>query len=435
MNHNSPADVSARLFAEACRVLPGGVNSPVRAFRAVGGHPRFIVRAEGCRLFDADGRAFIDYIGGYGPLILGHAHPRVLAALERAVRDGVCFGAPTPLETRLADEIVQRVPSIERVRMVNSGTEAVMSALRLARAATNRDIIIKFNGCYHGHADAMLVAAGSGVSTLGLPNSPGVTSGAVRDTLTAEYNDLAYVADMLAVRGGDVAAVIVEPVAGNMGVVLPQPGFLEGLRELTRRHGALLIFDEVMTGFRLGPAGAQGVYGVTPDLTTLGKIIGGGLPVGAYGGRADLMDRVAPQGAVYQAGTLSGNPLAMVAGLATLNELDADAYTRLESQARRLADGLTIAIEDAATDAVVSRSGSMVTVFFHREMPIKLPQVQASDHNRFGRVFHGLLNRGIHLPPSGYEAWFVSLAHNEQELSATISAFRESLAEKPHPLD
>jgi glutamate-1-semialdehyde 2,1-aminomutase len=308
MNHNSPADVSARLFAEACRVLPGGVNSPVRAFRAVGGHPRFIVRAEGCRLFDADGRAFIDYIGGYGPLILGHAHPRVLAALERAVRDGVCFGAPTPLETRLADEIVQRVPSIERVRMVNSGTEAVMSALRLARAATNRDIIIKFNGCYHGHADAMLVAAGSGVSTLGLPNSPGVTSGAVRDTLTAEYNDLAYVADMLAVRGGDVAAVIVEPVAGNMGVVLPQPGFLEGLRELTRRHGALLIFDEVMTGFRLGPAGAQGVYGVTPDLTTLGKIIGGGLPVGAYGGRADLMDRVAPQGAVYQAGTLSGNP-------------------------------------------------------------------------------------------------------------------------------
>jgi glutamate-1-semialdehyde 2,1-aminomutase len=435
MNHNSPADVSARLFAEACRVLPGGVNSPVRAFRAVGGHPRFIVRAEGCRLFDADGRAFIDYIGGYGPLILGHAHPRVLAALERAVRDGVCFGAPTPLETRLADEIVQRVPSIERVRMVNSGTEAVMSALRLARAATNRDIIIKFNGCYHGHADAMLVAAGSGVSTLGLPNSPGVTSGAVRDTLTAEYNDLAYVADMLAVRGGDVAAVIVEPVAGNMGVVLPQPGFLEGLRELTRRHGALLIFDEVMTGFRLGPAGAQGVYGVTPDLTTLGKIIGGGLPVGAYGGRADLMDRVAPQGAVYQAGTLSGNPLAMVAGLATLNELDADAYTRLELQARRLADGLTIAIEDAATDAVVSRSGSMVTVFFHREMPINLPQVQASDHNRFGRVFHGLLNRGIHLPPSGYEAWFVSLAHNEQELSATISAFRESLAEKPHPLD
>ncbi len=420
-------DGSQAMFARAGAVMPGGVNSPVRAFRAVGGTPRFIARAAGARLFDVDGRSYIDYIGSWGAAIAGHARPEVVEAVSAAARGGTSFGTPSPLEVELAEEIVRRVASVEQIRVVNSGTEAVMSAVRLARAATGRERIVKFAGGYHGHVDALLVRAGSGAATLGLPDSPGVPRGAVETTHLARYNDLASVEAVFDRFGREIAAVIVEPVAGNMGVVPPAEGFLDGLRELTERSGALLIFDEVMTGFRVAAGGAQSIYGVRPDLTTFGKVIGGGLPVGAYGGRADLMSMVAPAGPVYQAGTLSGNPLAMAAGLATLRCLDDEAYERLERQSASLATGLSEALGAAGVGAVVQRVGSMLTVFFGVPAVRDMEQAAAADHARFGRFFHALLDRGVHLPPSGYEAWFVSLAHDSEVIAETLAHIRDAL--------
>jgi glutamate-1-semialdehyde 2,1-aminomutase len=400
---------SAELMARAERLFPGGVNSPVRAFGAVGGVPRVIERASGARMWDVDGNELIDYIGSWGPMILGHAHPAVIAAVMEAVARGTSFGAPNPGEVALAEEIVGAMPSIERLRFVSSGTEAAMSAVRLARAFTGRDQIIKMAGGYHGHADALLVRAGSGAS--GIPASAGVTTGAAADTLVVSYNDLDAPTELLA--HGDVAAVIVEPVAANMGVVLPEPGYLEGLRRLTALHGALLIFDEVITGFRLGRGGAQQHYGITPDLTVLGKIIGGGLPVGAYGGSARIMRLVAPLGPVYQAGTLSGNPLAMAAGLATLRALTPSVYQRLEETGAVLEAGLTDAAASAAVPVRLARAGSLLTVFFE-------------DDACFARFFHAMLDAGVMLPPSQQEAWFVSAAHGPAELDATLDAARRA---------
>ncbi len=407
--------------------MPGGVNSPVRAFGQVGGTPPFIHRAQGCRLFDVDGRSYVDYIGSWGPMIAGHAHPVVREALEQALRAGTSFGTPSPLEVELAREIVSRVPSIEKVRMVNSGTEAVMSALRLARAATGRSKIVKFEGCYHGHADALLVKAGSGVATLGLPDSPGVTSGATEDTLIARFNDLGSVETCFEAPGSEIAAVIVEPVAGNMGVVPPQPGFLEGLRTITRDHSSLLIFDEVMTGFRVARGGAQELYGVLPDMTTLGKVIGGGLPVGAYAGSSEVMDQVAPTGPVYQAGTLSGNPLAMAAGLATLRLLDDQAYSRLERQSVKLERGLARLLERAKIGASLQRVGSMMTLFFGPDRVGNFADARAADHRQFSEFFQAMLAQGVHLPPSGYEAWFVSLAHHDDDINFTLECAERAL--------
>jgi glutamate-1-semialdehyde 2,1-aminomutase len=409
--------------------MPGGVNSPVRAFRSVGGTPRFIHAARGCWLLDVDGREYIDYIGSWGAMIAGHGAPEVVAAVSDALKRGTSFGTPAPLEIALAEEIVGRVATVQKVRMVNSGTEAVMSAIRLARAATGREKIVKFAGCYHGHADALLVKAGSGVATLGLPDSPGVPRGTVESSLVAAYNDLDSVGALFERHGAEIAAVIVEPVAGNMGVVPPQPGFLEGLRDLTGRAGALLIFDEVMTGFRVARGGAQALYRIRPDLSVFGKIIGGGLPVGAYGGPAELMDLIAPAGPVYQAGTLSGNPLAMAAGLATLRLLTPAAYGILEERAARLEAGLRDALTGAGVPGVVQRVGSMLTVFFEVQRVMSFAEAASADHARFARFFHGMLERGCHLPPSGYEAWFVSLAHDAAAIDATIEAARDSLCE------
>lgn len=419
---------SESLFQRARRVLPGGVNSPVRAFNAVGGTPRFIASAHGCTLVDVDGREYIDYIGSWGPMIAGHAHPHVIEAIERAARLGTSFGTPSPAEVTLAEEIVRRVPSVGKLRFVNSGTEATMSAVRLARAATKRDVIIKFAGDYHGHADYFLIKAGSGAATLGIPNSPGVTQGAAGDTRNARYNDLDSVAEIFEAEPNRVAAIIVEPVAGNMGVVPPVTGFLAGLRTLCNEHNSLLIFDEVMTGFRVHKAGAQGLYNVTPDLSTFGKVIGGGLPVGAYGGRADLMSMIAPEGPVYQAGTLSGNPLAMAAGIATLELLDNDAYARLERMSALLEDELTDACEEAEVPAVIQRVGSMLTLFFSEKPVLNADDASAADHKRFARFFSRMLEHGVHLPPSGYEAWFVSLAHDEHAVHKTAEAARKALA-------
>jgi glutamate-1-semialdehyde 2,1-aminomutase len=419
---------SEELFIRAQRVLPGGVNSPVRAFKGVGGTPPFIVSAKGAVLTDADGRDYLDYIGSWGPMIVGHAHPHVVKALEKAIQRGTSFGTPSPYEVELAEEIVRRVPSVEKVRMVCSGTEATMSAVRLARAATGRDVIIKFAGDYHGHADYFLIKAGSGAATLGIPNSPGVTPGAAADTRNAVYNDLESVEAILKTDKDRVAAIIVEPVAGNMGVVPPGAGFLSGLRELCDRYGALLIFDEVMTGFRVSKCGAEGLYNVRPDLSTFGKVIGGGLPVGAYGGRADLMNQIAPQGPVYQAGTLSGNPLAMTAGLATLELLDDDAYAQLEKVSASLEAGLTTACAEAKVPAVVQRVGSMITLFFSAKPVRNADDASAADHARFARFFTSMLAQGIHLPPSGYEAWFLSLAHDEAAIQRTVEAARTALA-------
>jgi glutamate-1-semialdehyde 2,1-aminomutase len=420
---------SETLFARARNCIPGGVNSPVRAFRAVGGTPRFIARGEGPYLYDVDGNRYIDYVCSWGALLFGHGFSPVREALLEAMGRGISYGAPTEAEVELAELICRLVPSIEKVRLVNSGTEATMSAVRLARACTGRPHIVKFEGCYHGHADSFLIGAGSGALTLGVPSSPGVTPGAARDTLLAPYNDLEAVEALFAAHGGQIAAVIVEPVAGNMGCVLPRPGFLEGLRRLCDRHGALLIFDEVMTGFRLAPGGAQERYGVIPDLTTLGKILGGGLPIGAYGGRRELMDQVAPEGPVYQAGTLSGNPLAVAAGKAMLGSILADPglYDRLEEQAGMFEAELRARFARFGEPVWINRAGSMLGIFFSAEPVVDYRSATGSDTRRFARLFHALLHEGVYLPPSPFEAFFLSTAHTEAVLEATLEAVSRAL--------
>jgi glutamate-1-semialdehyde 2,1-aminomutase len=414
---------SQSLYTEAQQYMPGGVNSPVRAFRAVGGEPLFIARGEGPYIYDADGQRYIDYVLSWGPLILGHAHPQVVSALREAAERGTSYGAPTALETDLAKRVVEAVPSMEMVRFVNSGTEATMSALRLARAYTGRSKIIKFEGCYHGHADFLLVRAGSGVTTLGLPDSAGVPESTARDTLIAPYNDLQALDRLFSENRAEIAALIVEPVAGNMGVIPPEPGFLEGLRSVTGAQGALLIFDEVITGFRVAYGGAQALYGVTPDLTCLGKVIGGGLPVGAYGGRKQIMEMVAPLGPVYQAGTLSGNPLAMTAGIETLKVLaEAGAYKRLEEKSARLADGLRAATEGARVPIFQTRVGSMFCTFFSAERVVDYTSAKRSDTDRYTVFFRAMLASGVYLAPSQFEAGFLSLAHSDQDIERTIEA-------------
>jgi len=412
---------SKTLFVRAKKLIPGGVNSPVRAGKAVGVDPPFIARAKGCHLWDVDQRRYIDYVCSWGPMILGHAHPNVVKALERRVAKGTSYGAPTPLEVEMAQLITEMVPSIEMVRMVNSGTEATMSAIRLARGYTGRDRIIKFEGCYHGHADSLLVSAGSGVATLGIPGCPGVPTVLAGHTLSLPYNDLSQVREAMDGHGREVAAVIVEPVAGNMGVVLPEEDFLKGLRALTTKSGALLIFDEVITGFRVAPGGAQELYDIRPDLTCLGKIIGGGLPVGAYGGRKEIMSSMAPEGNIYQAGTLSGNPLAMAAGLATLKELrKGRVYRELEEKGRRLFTGLKEAADSAGLDVTVNRAGSLGTLFFSREPVRDFSSAKKSDSRLYARFYGRMLEQGIYLAPSAFEAWFLSLAHDEGTIDKTI---------------
>lgn len=413
---------SERLFAHAARILPGGVDSPVRAFRSVGGTPLFIARAAGARIEDADGHVYVDYVMSWGPLIHGHAPKGLIKALAEAARRGTSFGAPTELETRLAHRVAMLMPSMERVRFVSSGTEAAMSAVRVARAATRRDRIVKFEGCYHGHADAFLVQAGSGAMTLGVPTSPGVPAAAAADTLLARYNDLESVERVVSANRGQVAAIIVEPIAGNMGLVPPRDGFLQGLREICDREQMLLVFDEVISGFRAASGGAQQVFGVRPDLTCLGKIIGGGLPVGAYGGRADLMELVAPAGPVYQAGTLSGNPLAMTAGLWCVMELSPKLYRRLAKLGARLASGLADAARAANVPLQVNAFGSLVTPFFTSQPVRDYQSALAADTRAYGTFFRGMLARGIYPPPSQFEAWFLSGAHAERDVDATIEA-------------
>ena len=418
---------SNELFAEAQKYLPGGVDSPVRAFKAVGGDPLFIQRGKGSKIYDEDGNEYIDYVCSWGPLILGHAHPQITNALKKVAEKGNSFGAPTELEIKLAKMVCDAVPSIEMVRFVNSGTEATMSALRLARAYTNRNRIIKFAGCYHGHSDGLLAKAGSGVTTLGIPDSPGVPEGYTQNTLLAPYNDLDAVKQLFT-KHPDIAAVIIEPVAANMGVVPPKPGFLEGLSEVTKTSGALLIFDEVITGFRLAYGGAQELYGVTPDLTCLGKIIGGGLPVGAYGGREEIMKLMAPIGPVYQAGTLSGNPLAMTAGIEMLNLLKQDdVYNQLEYKASQLQNGIDKATSDSGAILQTSRIGSLLTAFFSAEVPTDYESAKQSDTERFATFFRKLLNQGIYWPPSQFEAAFVSLAHSDEDIEITIEAINKAL--------
>jgi len=413
----------------AQRLMPGGVNSPVRAFRAVGGHPLFIARALGARVFDADDNAYLDYIGSWGPAILGHAHPRVVQSVAETAAKGLSFGAPTEGEVRFAEAVMERYPSIQMLRCVSSGTEATMSALRVARGFTGRDVIVKFDGAYHGHSDSLLVKAGSGAATFGNPDSAGVPASIVENTVTVGYNDNAALNDLFAREGARIAAVIVEPVAGNMGLVPPQPQFLETILELCARHGALSIFDEVMTGCRVARGGAQGLFGMTPDLTCLGKIVGGGLPLAVYGGRADVMQRIAPLGPVYQAGTLSGNPIAVNAGLATLAELDNGSYQRLEELGSRLQTGLERALRETGTPGVVQRVGSMLTLFFHRGPVRSWLDAAASDTTRFGAWHRGLVTRGIYWPPSQFEAAFISLAHTEQDIDQTVEAALSALAE------
>jgi glutamate-1-semialdehyde 2,1-aminomutase len=420
---------SEKLFAAATRILPGGVDSPVRAFTSVGATPLFMTRASGAQIVDADGYTYIDYVMSWGPLIHGHAPKGLLKALIGAAVNGTSFGAPTALETRLAQRVAMLMPSMERVRFVSSGTEAAMSAARVARAATKRDRILKFEGCYHGHADAFLVKAGSGAMTLGVPTSPGVAAAAARDTLVARYNDLASVERLVAGNRGAIAAVFVEPIAGNMGLVLPRPGFLEGLRALCDREGMLLVFDEVISGFRAAPGGAQQVYKVRPDLTCLGKIIGGGLPVGAYGGRARLMDLVAPAGPVYQAGTLSGNPLAMTAGLWCLEALTPKLYRHLAALGAELAAGLAEAARDAAVPVQINGFGSLLTVFFTDQAVTDYESAATCDTDAYARFFRAMLERGIYLPPSQFEAWFLSAAHTPRHIAKTIKAARAAFDE------
>jgi glutamate-1-semialdehyde 2,1-aminomutase len=419
-------DRSARLFARALELMPGGVNSPVRAFRAVGGTPLFIQSAAGPTITDVEGRVYIDYVGSWGPMILGHTDAEIVDGLAAVAASGTSFGAPNELEIELAEEIVAAVPSIEMVRMVNSGTEATMSAIRLARGITGRDKLVKFEGCYHGHADSLLVKAGSGVATLGLPDSPGVPASLAQHTLTVPFNDVAALEGVFA-QHDDIAAVIIEPVVGNMGCVPPQHGFLNVVRDLTTRHGALLIFDEVMTGFRLARGGAQELYGVTPDITCLGKIIGGGLPVGAYGGRADLMRNIAPTGPIYQAGTLSGNPLAMKAGLLTLRRLkDETIYRKLEQRSARLCEGLSHAAAAAGIETITNRVGSMWTSFFTNEPVTNWTTANKSNRELYGKFFHAMLAEEVYLAPSQFEAGFVSITHTEAIIEQTIDAARKA---------
>jgi glutamate-1-semialdehyde 2,1-aminomutase len=424
-------DRSLTLLARAVAVIPGGVNSPVRAYRSVGGTPPFIRSARGARLTDVDGNEYIDYVGSWGPMLLGHAFPAVVEAVREAALTGTSFGAPTEREVELAEKIVSLMPSVSSVRLVNSGTEATMSAVRLARAATGRRIVLKFEGGYHGHADSFLIKAGSGAATFGEPSSPGVTPGTARDTRNAAYNDLDSVRAVFDANPGAVACVIVEPVAGNMGCVPPEPGFLAGLREITAADGALLVFDEVMTGFRVARGGAQERYGITPDLTTLGKIIGGGLPVGAYGGRRDLMEMMSPAGPVYQAGTLSGNPLATAAGLAMLTAIERDEglYDRLEALGARLEAGLLRALSDAGVAGSVPRVGSMLCLYFSGKPVRSWSDAAAGDTGKFRRYFHAMLDAGIYLAPSAFEAGFISAAHTEADIDATIVAAREAIRE------
>ena len=432
MSTTSPATFdqqrSIQAFERACSLMPGGVNSPARAFGGVGGKPLFIDRAQGPYLHDIDGNRLIDYIGSWGPMILGHAHPQVIEAITKAAERGTSFGAPTEAESQLAELITQCVPSIEKVRLVNSGTEATMSAIRLARGATGRDKVIKFAGNYHGHVDSLLVAAGSAAATMGVPDSPGVTAGTSRDTLVLQYNDSQALANALEQHAGQVACVILEPVVGNMGCVPPQAGFLQAARELCSQHGALLIFDEVMTGFRLALGGAQERFGIRPDLTTLGKIVGGGLPLGAYGGRRELMDQVMPAGKVYQAGTLSGNPLATAAGAVTLQLLQQQPpYDYLESLGAQLARGLTSAAADAGLPHQVQRVGSMLTLFFNDQPVHSWPDADRSDRQRYAAYFWGLVHRGVYMPCSQFEALFISAAHTPALIDETIAAARQVL--------
>jgi glutamate-1-semialdehyde 2,1-aminomutase len=416
---------SEKLFNEARRLIPGGVNSPVRAWKGVGGTPRFLSRGQGPKITDVDGRSYVDFVCSWGPLILGHAHPTVVRAVQETAGRGMSFGAPTPGEVDLAGEIVAAYPSIEKVRLVSSGTEATMSAIRLARGYTGRPGIVKFAGCYHGHADALLVRAGSGGATFGVPDSDGVPEAFTALTRVAEYNDLSAIEAFLQANGKEIAAVIVEPVAGNMGVVAPQTGFLEGLRELTRRAGALLIFDEVITGFRLAKGGAQELTGISADVTCLGKVLGGGLPLGAFGGRAEIMEKLSPLGGVYQAGTLSGNPLAVAAGLATLHELGPKSYQRLEALGAQLEEKLRRTLRDRGVRAALNRVGSMWTLFFGVDRVRNFSEARGADVEAYARFFHGMLERGFYLPPSQFEAAFLSLAHGE----AHVDGFAEAVAE------
>jgi len=419
---------SQALYERAIKIIPGGVNSPVRACKSVGADPLFIERGEGCMIYDADGNGYIDYIGSWGPLILGHRHPAVVEAIISVLEKGTSFGAPTDLEIQLAQMVIDAVDSVDVVRMVNSGTEATMSAIRLARGATARDFVIKFDGCYHGHADTLLVAAGSGVATLGIPGSPGVPEAVVQHTISLPYNDQDAIKKVMEEKGAKIACVIVEPVAGNMGMVPPADGFLETLREVTEKHGAVLIFDEVMTGFRVAYGGAQSLYGIVPDLTCFGKVIGGGLPVGAYGGKKDLMSQIAPQGMVYQAGTLSGNPIAMTAGIATLEQLKKDGvYESLEENSSRLVAGLASAAQKAGVAARVGHVGSMLGMFFTDQDVACFDDAKTCDLELFSNFYQGMRQQGIYIAPSQFEALFLSTAHADEHIDATVNAVEQVL--------
>ncbi|HYH28274.1 MAG TPA: glutamate-1-semialdehyde 2,1-aminomutase [Actinomycetota bacterium] len=422
---------SSELFARASRVIPGGVSSPVRAFGAVGGTPVFAQRGDGAYVFDADGGRYVDYVQSWGALLFGHAREEIVEAAISAARDGTSFGMPTEREVLLAEEVVKAVPSVEQVRLVSSGTEAVMSAIRLARAFTKRPTVIKMAGCYHGHSDALLAQAGSGLATFGIPASPGVTEAATADTIVLPYNDLDAVREAFSESGDRIACVILEPVAANMGVIPPVDGYLPGLRDLTAEHGAVLVFDEVITGFRIAPGGAQEMYGVTPDLTILGKVMGGGFPCAAYGGRAEIMERVAPVGDVYQAGTLSGNPVAVAAGLAALEMIEReDPYPALERSADLLTKGITDALDERGIAHTINRAGSLFSVFFGEGAVTDFSTARAANHEAYAGFFHSMLEGGVHLPPSGYEAWFLSTAHDDEALELAVEALKDAVTSR-----